>query len=191
MSNRKIKIIISLLCVIIFLTFGMLVLNNRIKINGRAGVLNSKWDVYFTDLNTAVKVGDAVEVASPTLNSTKISNFFITLRHLNDSISYTFSVVNDGDYNAKIDDIVLKTPTCLGNGTNKNSDEKIMCSNVIYKLTYENGTEVKKGDYLFSNETKKMNISIEFTNNESSKTELPKSDVMISDIELELIYVQS
>ena len=190
MSNVKTKIIISLFSITIFLIFVIAAFSNSFKINGITSVSNSKWDIYFTDLGTSIKVGDAVEIASPTLNSTSISNFAFALRRQKDSITYKFKVVNNGTYDAKINDISFKTPTCLGNGTYKVEDEKIMCNNFHHKLTYEDGTEVKIGDFLNKGETKNLNLLLEFNSTNNEKQELPKSDVSISDIKLDVIYIQ-
>lgn len=190
MNDKKNKIIISLAFISLFLVFVIVAFSNRIKINGITNVSNAKWDIYFSDLSTSVKVGDAVEIASPTLSSTTISKFSIALRRQKDSISYQFKVINNGTYDAKIDDIIFKNPTCLGNGTYKTSDEKIMCENFKYKLTYEDGSELKKGDILLVGEQKKLNLLLEFNSENSEKKELPKSDVSIGDIEVKVIYVQ-
>lgn len=72
-----------------------------------------KWDVHFTNLECSDKTDNVVENIAPTINDgTIINDYSITFTDINDYIEYTFDVVNNGTFNAKLVDIKLNNPKC-------------------------------------------------------------------------------
>ena len=86
----------------------------QISLSGVGTVNDSTWKIKFDNLQNPTIVGEAEEVTAPSLsnNDTKLSNYSVNLYGSGDSITYTFDVVNDGDFNAKITSINIPTPTC-------------------------------------------------------------------------------
>lgn len=193
MSKNKVVIIISLFVTILFMAVGFSVLETSLLINGTSAVKSSTWNVHFSNLNLGDKVGEASEITAPALSSTNltsISDFSVSLRKIDDSISYTFDVVNDGNYNAKISSINISTPTCSGTGTNASNDATNVCKYLTYTLAYNDGTLVKKNDTLETGQTKKMKLTLHYGSNEITSSLLAKSDVSISNLNITIIYSQ-
>lgn len=193
MSKNKVVIIISLFVTILFMAVGFSVLETSLLINGTSAVKSSTWNVHFSNLNLGDKVGEASEITAPALSSTNltsISDYSVSLRKIDDSISYTFDVVNDGNYNAKISSINISTPTCSGTGINASNDATNVCKYLTYILEYNDGTLVKKNDTLETGQTKKMKLTLHYGSNEITSSLLAKSDVSISNLNITIIYSQ-
>ena len=96
--------------------------------------------VYFDDLSVSV-VGDT-KYTKPTISNTVLKNYFINFNKINDSVSFEFSVVNDGNVSMKLSDIVY--------------DFSYDKSLVEYELFYLDGNSVKIGDVLAPNSSKRV-----------------------------------
>lgn len=192
-SNNKLVVTISLFATVLLMTIGFAALSTNLTINGTGTVKSSTWDIHFENLSSSVKVGEANEITPPTLsptNTTSISGFSVSLRKISDSISYTFDVVNDGSYNAKISSIALDTPICTGNGSNATTDANNVCKYLVYTLTYSDGTAVQKDDRLEKGQSKSMTLKISYGNENVTAQELAKSDVSISNLDIIINYSQ-
>lgn len=166
--------------------------SQQLKIDGNAKVTASTWKVKFSNLSEASLTGTAREVTAPTIttNDTKIGDYSVSLTQPGDSVSYTFDVVNEGTFDAKISSITIPTPTCTGTGDNATVDGTNVCSNISYTLTYSDGTSVQEEDTLNHNETKSMKLTLKYANGVTAE-QLPKNDVAISGLETTIIYGQS
>ena len=93
-----------------------------------------------------------------------------------DYIEYSFDVINDGTINAKLgwDPIKLKS-------------DMYFKGHIIYTITYEDGTEVKKGDELNSGETKTIKVHIEYKN----KADIATIDSQFYESDIYLLYLQN
>ena len=93
-----------------------------------------------------------------------------------DSIDYTFDVINDGTIDAKLgfDPIKLKS-------------DMYFKKHIKYSITYNNGSEVKKGDEIKAGETKTFKVHIEY----SSKADLATIDSQFFESNIYLLYLQN
>ena len=198
MNRNKGKIIIVVfLCVcIISLSIGFAVLGSDLEISGIADVKTSSWDIHFKNLSSVTKVGMAEEITHPTIKenngvaSTLIGDYSVSLKAPKDYIYYTFDIVNEGDYDAKIGFINIPTPKCSGSGSNATNDAANVCNNLTYTLTYTDTLQsLSLNDTLKKGETK--NVKLKLTYGDVTALELPKGDVTISNLQVSINYVQS
>ena len=88
-----------------------------------------------------VTTGNAVVNKEPTLESTTISGFDVTLTSPGDSVTYLFDVKNAGNLSAKLKTFVQGTLSCTpADGSTTSSDEaNKLCDELKYTLTYSDG----------------------------------------------------
>ena len=93
-----------------------------------------------------------------------------------DYLDYSFDVINDGTINAKLgwDPIKLKS-------------DMYFKGHITYTITYQDGTEVKKGDELNVGETKTFKVHIEYKN----KADLATIDSQFYESDIYLLYLQN
>lgn len=192
-KDRKTRVIAiaAVFIALIGTTIGFAAFSNTLSIQGTAKVDASKWEIKFSNLQPISLVGKAKEVTTPTINTndTTISDYSVELIAPGDKATYTFDVVNDGTFDAKITSINIPTPTCTGTGANKDQDETNVCSNVTYTLKYSDGTSVSLDDTLKAKETKTMKLELTYSSVTTSE-QLPTNDVELSNLGVSLIYSQ-
>lgn len=180
---------------IIGLSVGFASLSTVLNITGTGTVQSSKWDIHFDNLSAA-DTGNttAEEITHPTEAATSLTDYSVKLQRPGDYVKYTFDVVNDGTYDAKISTISIPTPHCTGNGTNATNDAANVCKYLTYTLTYDdvNNTPVATNDSLTVTEkSKKLVLTLVYDKeNAAVAAELPKDDVSISDLDISITYVQ-
>ena len=191
-NTKYIKLGIALVAFLLCGTIAFASFTQQLDIQGKATVNKSSWSIKFANLQSVVKTGTATEVTAPTINTndTKISEYDVTLTTPGDSVSYTFDVVNEGTFNAKISSITIPTPLCTGNGATATTDENNVCDNLTYTLTYANGTPVAVDDTLNAGETKSLKLTLTYSASVAAAA-LPKDDVAISNLAISIIYAQS
>lgn len=191
-NTKYIKLGIALVAFLLCGTIAFASFTQQLDIQGKATVNKSSWSIKFANLQSVVKTGTATEVTAPTINTndTKISEYDVTLTTPGDSVSYTFDVVNEGTFNAKISSITIPTPLCTGNGATATTDENNVCDNLTYTLTYANGTPVAVDDTLNAGETKSLKLTLTYSASVAAAA-LPKDDVSISNLAISIIYAQS
>ena len=169
------------------ISFAYETITNKLPINGYASMNTAKWSVHFQNLSNANLKGKAIEINKPILqnNSTSISDFDVMFETVNDGVTYTFEVVNDGDLDAKISSIVIPKPVCMEIGGTSSKDSDLICANLNYSLTYADGTSIKIGDSLDKGQSKSFILNLEYLG-----TQLPQNVVEISELSIALIYVQ-
>lgn len=190
-KNGKTLAIIALFVAIVGLSVGFAALSTTLTINGTGTVKTSKWDIHFANLGaTPGLTGSAEEVTAPTLTDTTVQTFDVSFTAPADSVTYTFDVVNDGSYDAKISSVTIPTPQCTGTGTTADTDASNVCNNLTYTLTYSTtGETVKDNDSLNSGQTKSVRLKLTY-NASTTADELPKNDVTISNLNIPITYVQ-
>ena len=182
--------ILALLVGIVAVSISYAAFTQNLNINGTANVTASNWSVHFANLTNGVRNGTAVERTSPTIKSgqTTIGDYAVDLYTPGDSITYTFDVVNDGDYDAKISVLTKGTPTC--NGTDPTSNTNV-CANLEYTLKYTTGgATVAQNDALRKNETKNMTLVLRYKTT-IGQNELPTATVNVSNLGVTLQYAQA
>ncbi len=193
-KQRKIKTIavIALIVAVFGLTVAFAALSTTLSINGSAKVNAGSWEIYFDNLSSASINGYASVITDPEISSSKteIEDYKVVLTSPGDSVSYTFDVVNNGTISAKIDSLTKTSPTCESLAYPEvTSDAEIVCSNLVYTLTYlDTGDEVKVGDTLDASETKTLKLTLSYSN---SSSQIPTDDVKITGLDITFVYVQN
>lgn len=163
-------------------------MTSTLKIEGYGSVNNAKWSVHFENLRDTVLIGSTKEVTKPTIqsNSTAIAQYDVNFQRPNDGVTYIFDVVNDGDLDAKLSNYTVGHPICTGTvAETRVADERLVCDNLTYKITYQDGTQINVDDTLNVGDRKTMKVTLEFKGDT-----LPQNVVNISGLGISLIYTQ-
>ena len=154
-----------------------------LNINGTGNVVSSKWDIYFNNLSNAVTTGTANVVTPATISpKTKIGDYYVELASPGDSVTYTFDVVNDGDFDAVLTTLTKSAPTCSGGAT--------LCSYLTYTLKYtSNNRDVSENDTLLVGQTKNMTLKLTLDSNMPASA-LSSAEVSVSNLGITLLYSQ-
>jgi hypothetical protein len=177
--------ILALVISVFGLSIAYAAMSETLTVTGTAKYEAASWNVKFSNL-----VSEATGTATftePALSDTSLSNYYIILRKQGDSVTFTFDVVNDGSSDAILGTISKSTPICSGTGNNAVEDANLICQNLTYTLTYENGDIVSNNDYLESNSSKTMKLTLAFNSNASV---LPTNEVTINGLDFNIIYNQ-
>ena len=181
-KERSVKLlIISILFMLIAgLTVAFAALSTTLNINGTAYLDAAKWGIRFENLSSPTRVGEATTTGTAKIEETKaaeITDMNVSLSIPGDKIVYTVNLVNKGTINAKIDNIEK---------TQLTSEQQRY---LTFKVTDQNGYEIKQGDILEKGEIKKITITIEFIK-DLTKEDLPTSTSTIS-LSYKLNFVQT
>ena len=208
--NKKV-IIIILSVMILGLSIGYAALSSSLNITGsaRLGATADSWNINFKNARcTGYNYAEAGDIEIKNKTTIELSNS--KLKAPKDYIICNFDIVNDGTIDAKVTSVTYPdknkfTYTGIGDVEHKSSDnndvkatqmsissskeedEKLVKSNLIVEMKYQDNTEIKLGDELKAKETKKAYIKISLSDNMSK---LPTNDVSISDIFGQIIYGQ-
>ena len=180
-KQRRIKML-SLSAVIVAvlgLTVAFAALSTTLNIKGSAYLDAAKWGIKFQNLSEPSIVGEASDAKTAKIEKdVSINDIKVTLSKPGDSVTYTVDLVNDGDINAKIENIEKTNLT--------EEQQKYITFTVKYK---ENDTELKIGDILSKKEVKPLVIKIEYRKDLES-SDLPKSAQEIN-LSYKLDFVQT
>ena len=180
-KQRRIKML-SLSAVIIAvlgLTVAFAALSTTLNIKGSAYLDAAKWGIKFQNLSEPSIVGEASDAKTAKIEKdVSINDIKVTLSKPGDSVTYTVDLVNDGDINAKIENIEKTNLT--------EEQQKYITFTVKYK---ENDTELKIGDILSKGQVKPLVIKIEYRKDLES-SDLPKSAQGIN-LSYKLDFVQT
>ncbi len=185
--SRRFKIIsiFVLILAVIGLSIAYAAMSEVLSITGTAKMNSADWNIKFNNLSVN-KTGNATFII-PKLSDTSLLDYEVNLTAPGDSVTFTFDVSNNGNMNAKIGSLDIGDPECIGVGDNSNSDAKIVCNNITYKLKNSDGTEVKVGDFLEKKTTKTLQLSIIYN---SDATSLPTDDVTVKGLDINITYDQ-
>ena len=185
--------VIALVISLISVGIAFAALSQDLTINGGAEFNPASWKVRFKDLSLSKNEGGAGTGTEPTLTATTIGTYAVSLTKPGDYVRYTFNVENDGTLDAKIASFTKNAPTCTGTGSTAVADANLVCTNLIYTLTYttHNGTPVAMGNTLAKKTGTAtqavMVLNIEYP---SSMTAVPENDVTIAFPEVVITYEQ-
>ena len=188
-ENRVRKVVLGVLAVsLIGLTVAYAQLTQRLNINGTAKSKSNTWDIHFENLKSTVTGNAVLSQDNPLTivsNSTTISGSVGNLSLPGDSIVYTFDIANKGTISAQLSaDPIISTPECSSNDA---TGATVVCENVIYTLTYADGSKIKTGDILEKGEKKAAKLTISLKNSMSA---VPSAEVDITNIAAVLNYNQ-
>ena len=190
--NKDKKVVFGLLALIVgivAISISYAAFTQNLNINGTANVEATSWSVHFANLTNGVRNGTAVEQTAPTIKSgqTTIGDYSVDFYTPGDSVTYTFDVVNDGDYDAKISVLTKGTPTCSGSDATSNTN---VCANLEYTLKYTtSGANVTVNDTLKVNETKNMTLVLRYKST-IGQNQLPTAQVNVSNLGITIQYAQ-
>jgi hypothetical protein len=186
-----------LLISIIFLSLIALICISYASITGHMNVSGvsvnrkSNWKISINNLQEVELNGTAQEVSAPAIkNSVELSDYLVTLTNPSDSVTYTFDVVNDGDYDAVVSEINIPTPECRGAGEEALSDASKVCNHLTYTLTDTAGNEIDTTYTLPSKATQTLKLKLTY-NSDTPVSDYPKDDVAISNLGISILYVQA
>lgn len=188
-ENRVRNVVLGVLAVsLIGLTVAYAQLTQRLNINGTAKSKSNTWDIHFENLKSTVTGNAVLSQDNPLTivsNSTTISGSVGNLSLPGDSIVYTFDIANKGTISAQLSaDPIISTPECSSNDA---TGATVVCENVIYTLTYADGSKIKTGDILEKGEKKASKLTISLKNSMSA---VPSAEVDITNIAAVLNYNQ-
>lgn len=149
-KNKKLNIgIILIIMSLLLIGIGFSQGESRLDINGVSELDLNMWNIYFE--NISVLGGDATVTNTPKVNSIDptLINFGVKLK-IGGSYSFKADITNSGAISAKLQSIELGGLT----ETQKNY--------FSYTVTYENGTEIKVGDLLPANSSKKIIVTVTY-----------------------------
>ena len=178
--RTKALVVVVLLLVVAGLTIAFAALSTTLNINGTAYLDAAKWGIRFENLSSPTKIGSATTTGTAKIEETKsaeINGINVNLSTPGDKVTYTVDLVNKGTINAKIDNIEKTVLT--------QEQQRYL----TFKVTDQNGYEIKQGDILEKGETKKITITIEFIK-DLTKEDLPKQTSTIS-LSYKLNFVQT
>ena len=190
-SNTKFLygiVAVAFLLSVIGISVGFASMSSNLDVKGQAEVVPASWKIKFTDLSNPTINGSAAVVTAPQIESdTHIGNYDVTLSMPGDSVTYTFKIVNSGTIDAELSDYNFAIPTITGTGESAESDAAIVSNNLVYTLTYVDGTAVQKNDTLLKNESKTLKLTVAY---DASATDLPINRVNISGMDIAFTYAQ-
>ena len=167
------------LCLVLVCVFTLTVaysaLNAVLTINGNARVSAADWDIYLN--NPRVTSGSATTNV-PVIKTSSTLEFETTLNMPGDFYEFTVDVVNAGDIDAMIEN-VIKTPELT------TEQAKFL----KYEVSYQNGESITTKQLLAKDTTMPIKVRVEYRK-DLSNTDLPTSQVVL-DLALTLEYVQS
>ena len=171
--------IIAILIAIVGMSVSFASFSTKLDINGYAEMGTANWKIYFDNLSQAKITGTSEELLHPEIQgeSTSISSFKVKFNSPMDAVSYTFDIVNDGGFDAKLTTLNIPKPVCRGNGESKDTDEQLVCNNLEYTLTKLDGTTLGLGDVIEKGERLTVQLTLFYKGNE-----LPYEKVEISNL---------
>lgn len=170
--------IVAICVAVIALSIGYAAINQTMNVKGTTNLKGNSWNVQFTNLikptlQNGGLVGSASEVSS-TLTGTNLS-FSANIVLPGDTIVYRWSVTNAGTIDAKLS----ATPVLAGLDAAKEKD-------VLYTMTYEDGSAIQENDVLNAGETKNIVLTVAFA---QAATTIPSTDTELA-LSTTLNYVQ-
>ena len=213
MENKKrfgiITGVVTLVVAIVGATIAFATYNASLVIKGSGTVKGAKWSIIFDNLVTTNNTGNSAgqtptarQVTAPTIEQTdkqEISTFAVELRTPGDYITYTFDIVNDGDFPAKIaNSYSAPTKSCAPATGSTISQEAAtaICNKISITLKYtDSGTDLAAAQTLpkyVSNSTdnvKNVTLKIQYAADVTT-SQLPTDDVKITINDITIPFVQ-
>ena len=176
-KDRKFLITtLSLAIVCIFtLTIAYSALSAVLTISGNARVSAADWDIYLS--NPRVTNGSAT-TNLPVIKTSSTLEFETTLNMPGDFYEFVVDVVNGGDIDAMIENVV-KTPDLTAE----------QAKFLKYEITYQNNESITTKQLLAKDTTMPIKVRVEYRK-DLNNSDLPTGQVVL-DLSLTLEYVQS
>jgi hypothetical protein len=166
-----------------------------LNINGSAGIKAAKWDVHFANLVESTSGSTVVGVpATIKSGNTSIGNYSVTFFNPGDSLTYTFDVVNSGNFSAQLTGVNIGVPSCKLTVTGQTNTNAInVCNNISYEL-FDATTGVKitapdNGVVVANGGTRHLRLVLTY-NNTTNETYIANNDIEITGLAVTLTYSQ-
>lgn len=151
-NKRKNLLLIALVFCCCMLSVGYLSLINTIVVEGNLKLEPAVWDINFKSMRTLNTVGKAENYKKPMI-SPKVIDFYAKFSELGDSITYEIHIKNEGNLDAKLENITFYP---------------------IYMDTFEYNCELKKGTVLKAGRSLSTKLNIKYV---KSGNTIKKDDV--------------
>ena len=175
-DRKTLSLVLCLILVCVFtLTVAYSALSAVLTINGNARVSAANWDIYLN--NPRVTSGSATTNV-PEIKTSSTLEFETTLNMPGDFYEFVVDVVNGGDIDAMIENVV-KTPDLTAE----------QAKFLKYEVSYQNGESITTKQLLAKDTTMPIKVRVEYRK-DLSNTDLPTGQVVL-DLSLTLEYVQS
>ena len=175
-DRKTLYTILSLVLVCVFtLTVAYSALSAVLTIQGNVRVSAADWDIYLN--NPRVTNGSATTNV-PVIKTSSTLEFETTLNMPGDFYEFVVDVVNAGDIDAMIENVV-KTPELT------TEQAKFL----KYEVSYQNGESITTKQLLAKDTTMPIKVRIEYRK-DLSNSDLPTGQVVL-DLSLTLEYIQS
>ena len=150
------------------------------------------FDMKLANLSAAELKGSA-KVLSDAKLSNGLTSFEVQFTNPGDTVIYTFEIQNKGNVDGKVASLSKGNPSCTAVSDNdtrtdeeKNADSTLVCGNLDYTLTYEDGKAVASNDVVKAGETKKVVLKIAYkaniqTASDSVKVTVPSLPINLSE----------
>ena len=182
--NNKIFLRICFISFVIVISLGMLVsfiINDPILFT--TSINDSKKINVLLDNVSADVTGNATYTL-PKVRDTSLSNYNVIFYSATSTVTYNFTLTNKNNEDVILTKIIQENPLCFGSSP---SDNKIVCDNLEYKLFYNDSSNIKIGDKLKQNETKKLKLIIKVPDNLNGLVSFP---IKIDNLDIKLIYTR-
>ncbi len=103
--DKKNILIIALLVSVVFMSVGYALLSTELRVNGGATIEDPSWDVKISNIVSTATTGTGEDLGVTTNNT--LATFNAKLMEPGDSVTYTVSVTNSGNINAKLNNIQI------------------------------------------------------------------------------------
>ena len=175
-DRKTLSLVLCLILVCVFtLTVAYSALSAVLTINGNARVSAANWDIYLN--NPRVTSGSATTNV-PEIKTSSTLEFETTLNMPGDFYEFVVDVVNGGDIDAMIENVV-KTPDLTAE----------QAKFLKYEVSYQNGESITTKQLLAKDTTMPIKVRVEYRK-DLSNTDLPTGQVVL-DLALTLEYTQS
>ena len=178
----------ALILSVIGISVGFASMSSQLRITGSSNMAPATWKIKFNNLSQANISGSAEVVSEPTIQSdTHIGNYGVKLTKPGDMVEYTFDIANNGNIDAEVTTYIFAEPVITGTGETALADAEIVKNNLVYSLTYADGTSVQKGDELAQSSKATLKLTVGY---DADATELPVNAVSISNMDITFVYGQ-
>ena len=160
-----------------------------LNINGTGNVTAAKWSIHFENLSEPLLTNSAniVTPAQIKPGKTQIGDYAVTFATPGDSLTYTFDIVNEGNFDGYISGLTKTNPSCSGTDATSNSN---VCKNLTYTLKYtQTGTNLAENDKLLVGESKNVTLTLTLNANMPA-SELPTASITVGGLGITIIYSQ-
>ena len=173
-KNKK-KTIMLLILILLIIGIGYATLKSTLTIDGTTTIKNNNFIIKFA--NIVQKSGSIEPTTAAKIGTGETSiTFDVVLEHPGDYYGFSVDVINSGSLNAEIESFEMTQLSA--------SQQKYL----TYEITYNDGTNLKVGDYLAKGKTKTINVYLGYKENPE---ELPSKSEQTLSFKFKLNYIES